>query len=192
MRREWKTESARWIDRRTFAESLQARVRCVIRVIEQIAPIAAPLLVGKRMAEIQGALKNVVYEQLAIASNDAGPRSSGEPATPNWEEGIPDTLTRVEAERLRTVDATRLRQLGLDRGAGVVVNIDAAAPAYGKALGALRTKLLAMPAELPPRLHARTEAQARAILAAAVGEALDDLQNAIAEIIYSPGSGAIH
>jgi hypothetical protein len=181
-RAEWNRRSSEWVTKPSTTRSLQNQVRRLATIFATIAPAAAPLVVGKPPAAIAGALRDVVCECLTRACADDDPDRAPRSAAGPTDTVISEAMSRVEAQRSEIEDATRLRQLDLDIEAGVVVNVAAVAAAYGTALAALRSRLLALQAELPPLLFRKPQAAAERMINAAVTEAMADLRTSVGEI----------
>lgn len=89
---------------------------------------------------------------------------------------IEGLLSVADAEQLKENYLARLRQLEYDTKAGAVVPAAEVAAIVAKEYAAVRTRLLAIPAELAPRLHRlKTLPEIQAALSAAVTEALEEL-----------------
>jgi len=85
-------------------------------------------------------------------------------------------LSIADAEQLKENYLARLRQLEYDTKAGAVVPAADVADLVTREYAAVRTRLLAIPAELAPRLHRlKTLPEIQAALSAAVTEALEEL-----------------
>ena len=85
-------------------------------------------------------------------------------------------LSLAEAERLKENYLALLRQLEYDTKAALVVPVADAAAEVGRAFAAVRTRLLALPAEHAPRLHRlKTVVELQDALAGLVTEALEEL-----------------
>lgn len=85
-------------------------------------------------------------------------------------------LSIADAEKMKENYLARLRQLEYDTKAGAVVPAADGVELVTKEYAAVRSRLLAIPAELAPRLHRlKTLPEIQAALSAAVTEALEEL-----------------
>ena len=64
-------------------------------------------------------------------------------------------MSRIAAERIKIIYQTRLHRLDHDVRAGLAVEIAPAVEAFGRSCAQPRTRLIALQAILPPRLHRR-------------------------------------
>jgi hypothetical protein len=81
-----------------------------------------------------------------------------------------------EAERIKENYLALLRQLEYDTKSAAVVRVDQVAQVFGDACARVRTRLLAIPAELAPELHRKKSvAEIVAVLRRGINEALEEL-----------------
>lgn len=90
--------------------------------------------------------------------------------------------SRFDAARARKAEAdARLAELAAAKACGTVVEIEAVAEIVGAELSTVRSRLLAMPAKLAPRLAAAGDARAcQALVAEEVDAALTELSEGAA------------
>jgi hypothetical protein len=85
----------------------------------------------------------------------------------------------AEAERIKENYLALLRQLEYDTKSGAVVRVDRVAKIFGDACARVRTRMLAIPAEIAPELHRKKT----------VAEIVDELRRAINEALEELTSG---
>lgn len=140
--------------------------------MEPIAAAAAPLVVGKGMAEVRGVLHDLVYEALtaAAAMEFVSTLGATEP-----EPAVSDTSTKLDAETFKTRDQARLHQLDLDVVRGALVDAGDMETAFLGPMMDLRSHFLSLESALPPRLAGTNEPAARRIIAKAIAAGIAHL-----------------
>lgn len=84
--------------------------------------------------------------------------------------------TKAESEARKEAALANLRELEYDRESGAVVAIEDVAKAVGEEYARVRSRLIAFPARVAPRLAALKDAEPiRALLADEISRALDEL-----------------
>jgi hypothetical protein len=179
-RHEWMTRSAQWVARADAERLYTAMSGSVCLIFRKLPAKVAPLVAGSRdPRQIQTALRDSVYDALAEASGAKGPPPR--PAPPGA--GVAAGASKLEAETAKVEALGDLHRLDLDIAQGAVLNVAEVSAAIGQALSRVRQRLLALPAELPPRLVAKPSDAAEALIRAAVEEALDELPDALSSLV---------
>lgn len=172
-RQEWLALRAQYVDAETAASVERASVRRVCRMLRKITAELVPLVTGKTRPEIARAVREVVHAALTEASS--GKPSKPPAATTSDDIAITDGMARIEAERSKVIDQTRIHSLNFDIREGRSIALAPMAAAYGRRCSIVRMRLLQLEGVLPTRCFSKSEAAVRKIISESVAEALEAL-----------------
>lgn len=184
---EWRRREDQCL-RREEAEHVWNRVTSAVQARAKRLPaqIASKITSCKHLGEIQGVVRDAVYEALTeLAAQGSDYTDSALPPALD----VPDDATRLEAQTLKTKALAQLRQAQVDIAKGNLLDANEFENAAGDAIGVFRQRLLVLEGALPPRLLDVDRKRAEKVLLAAVNDALAPLRAGFDELMQdSPGA----
>ncbi len=174
-RQEWERRSAEWVTK-SQANAAWSELASFIRrgVADTVPILTARIAACRSMAATAVAVREVVYEALRTLSEADVVSTLPELASDPMAE-VTDSASKIEAETVKVGALALLRQLDVDIANGVVVSVAAFAQAFGQACARVRQRMLALEANLPPRLWGASSVDREEVIQVAIDEIVDEM-----------------